>query len=73
VSKALSQYMARIGRAGGVIGGKERAMRLTQDRRREIAIAAADKRWADGRCRRRAKRMRCRLPADGHGAERCEF
>ena len=37
---------ARAGRAGGLKGGKSRAERLTPERRREIARAAAAVRWA---------------------------
>lgn len=35
-----------IGRLGGLKGGKARAAALTPERRREIAQAAARKRWA---------------------------
>lgn len=34
-----------LGRLGGLIGGKARAEKLTPERRREIAKAAAAKRW----------------------------
>ena len=34
-----------LGRKGGKVGGKARAEALTPERRREIAIAAARKRW----------------------------
>ena len=37
---------ASAGRAGGLKGGKSRAERLTPERRREIARAAAAVRWA---------------------------
>jgi hypothetical protein len=36
-----------LGRKGGLKGGKARAERMSPDRRREIAQAAARKRWAD--------------------------
>ena len=36
-----------LGRLGGLKGGKARAESLTPARRREIAKAAAEKRWAD--------------------------
>jgi len=35
-----------LGRLGGLKGGKARASRLTESRRKEIASAAARKRWA---------------------------
>ncbi len=34
-----------LGRAGGKKGGKARAVKLSPERRREIAIAAATARW----------------------------
>jgi hypothetical protein len=37
---------ARAGRLGGTKGGKARAQRLSPERRREIAKAAANARWA---------------------------
>lgn len=36
---------ARAGRAGGAKGGKARAEKLSPERRREIAVAAAKARW----------------------------
>jgi hypothetical protein len=36
---------AKLGRIGGLKGGKARAGALTPERRREIAIAAAAARW----------------------------
>lgn len=74
--RAVSAYLARIGRKGGKKGGPkggaERARRLTAERRREIARLAAEARWGrDGRCRARAKRLRCTL-ASGH-ASPCTF
>ncbi len=38
---------ARAGRLGGTKGGKSRAERLSPERRREIAKAAAAARWAE--------------------------
>lgn len=38
--------MATAGRIGGLKGGKARADLLTHERRREIAQAAAAKRWS---------------------------
>lgn len=42
---AVSQYLAEIGRKGGLKGGKSRADKLTPERRKEIGRAAAAKRW----------------------------
>jgi len=41
----ISEYLAEIGRRGGLKGGKIRAQRLTPKRRKEIARQAAQKRW----------------------------
>lgn len=38
-----------LGRLGGLKGGKARAAKLPVERRREIAKAAAEARWAAGR------------------------
>jgi hypothetical protein len=35
-----------LGRLGGLKGGKARAAKLSEERRKEIAKRAADKRWA---------------------------
>lgn len=45
----LSAYMAAIGRKGGQIGGKRRLETLTQERRDEIALKAAQARWGKRR------------------------
>ncbi len=42
----LSEYMAKIGRKGGQIGGKRRLKTMTRKRRRAIAKKAATARWA---------------------------
>ncbi len=42
---AISEYLAEIGRKGGLKGGKARAEKLTTERRKEIAIKAASARW----------------------------
>lgn len=42
---AIQEYLAEIGRKGGLKGGKARAQRLTAKRRQEIAQEAARKRW----------------------------
>jgi hypothetical protein len=41
----ISFVMAEMGRKGGKIGGKRRLETMTQERRIEIAKAAAQKRW----------------------------
>lgn len=43
---AISQYLAEIGRKGGLKGGKARAEKLSEERRKEIAKKAAQSRWA---------------------------
>jgi len=40
------QYLAEIGRKGGLKGGKARAAKLSAEQRKEIARKAADKRWS---------------------------
>jgi len=42
----ISKYLAKIGRKGGLKGGKARAESLSAERRKEIAEEAAKKRWA---------------------------
>ncbi len=44
----VSEYLASIGRKGGLKGGKARAQKLSAARRRDIAKLAARARW-DGR------------------------
>ena len=44
---AVSQYLATIGRRGGIKGGKARAEKLSPERRSEIARNAAKSRWTD--------------------------
>jgi hypothetical protein len=41
----ISEYLAEIGRKGGLKGGKARAKKLSSKRRREIAKSAAKTRW----------------------------
>jgi hypothetical protein len=41
----ISQYLATIGRKGGLKGGKARAENMTPERRKEIARKAAGVRW----------------------------
>jgi hypothetical protein len=46
---AVAQYLATIGRKGGIKGGKARAAKLTAERRSEIARLAARSRWTETR------------------------
>jgi hypothetical protein len=46
-------HMAKLGAKGGRIGGKRRLETLTQERRSEIALKAADARWAEERRKKR--------------------
>ncbi len=43
----LSQYFSKLGRKGGLKGGKARAEKLTPEERQEIARKAAKARWTD--------------------------
>lgn len=49
VMSAVSQYLATIGRRGGIKGGKARAKALSGKRKSEIARLAAQARWKDNR------------------------
>ncbi len=42
---AISEYLATIGRKGGLVGGVVRAKKLTAKRRSDIAKKAASARW----------------------------
>jgi hypothetical protein len=42
----VSEYMAKIGRKGGQIGGKRRLDTMSKTKRRKIAQKAANARWA---------------------------
>jgi len=42
---SISEYLSRIGRKGGLKGGKARAAKLSSARRKAIAQKAAKKRW----------------------------
>jgi len=44
---AISEYLATIGRKGGLKGGKARAERLSAKRRSAIAKKAANARWKE--------------------------
>ncbi len=41
----ISEYMAKIGREGGKIGGKRRMKTMTKEQRSKIAKKAAKARW----------------------------
>jgi len=41
----VSEYLAQIGRKGGLKGGKARAKKLSAKKRKEIAKKAAQTRW----------------------------
>lgn len=45
----ISEYLAEIGRKGGLKGGKARATSLSAKKRKEIARKAASTRWAGKR------------------------
>ena len=49
----ISRVMKAIGAKGGRIGGKRRLETLTPERRSEIALKAAQTRWAKRKPRRR--------------------
>lgn len=44
-ASAAPGEMAKLGKKGGLIGGRARAKKLTPKRRREIAKKAAEARW----------------------------
>ncbi len=46
-SESVKDYLARIGRKGGLKGGKARARKLSARKRSEIARKAAKKRWSE--------------------------
>jgi hypothetical protein len=45
--ETIREYLARIGKKGGLKGGKSRAAKLTSARRKTIARKAAQTRWKD--------------------------
>jgi len=45
----ISEYLASIGRKGGLRGGKARAKKLSAKQRQEIARKAAKSRWRSKR------------------------
>ena len=42
----LSAYMSKLGQKGGKVSGERRIENLTQEKRSEIALKAAQARWA---------------------------
>ena len=46
VPSPISEYLAKIGRQGGLKGGKARAKKLSAKQRKEIAKKAAKTRWS---------------------------
>jgi len=48
----ISEYLASIGRKGGLKGGKARAEKLSAKKRKEIAQKAASARWSRSRKQR---------------------
>ncbi len=47
VSADISEYMAKIGRRGGKVGGKRRLDTMTAAKRRNLAKKAAEARWGN--------------------------
>ena len=47
----VSEYLASIGRKGGLKGGKARAQKLTASERKKIAQKAAKARWKESKPR----------------------
>jgi len=45
-AESVKQYLTRIGRKGGLKGGRARASKLTAQKRSDIARNAAMSRWA---------------------------
>jgi hypothetical protein len=45
VPSTISEYMAKIGRKGGKIGGKKRLKTMTKEQRTKVAQKAAKARW----------------------------
>ena len=46
---AVTNYLAEIGRRGGIKGGKARANSLSKKRKKQIAQLAAQARWGNNR------------------------
>jgi hypothetical protein len=44
-AESIKEYLSRIGKKGGLKGGKARAEKLSSARRKTIARKAAQKRW----------------------------
>jgi hypothetical protein len=52
---AISEYLAKIGRKGGLKGGPARANKLSKKKLRDIGKKAADVRWGKKRAPKRQK------------------
>jgi len=52
----ISQVMAAMGRKGGKIGVKRRLITMTPEHRRQVAVNAANKRWAKAKAKPRSRR-----------------
>ena len=50
-SQSVTEYLAEIGRRGGMKGGKARAKKLSRKRRHDIAKKAANRRWSKSKKR----------------------
>jgi hypothetical protein len=48
-TESINEYLSRIGKRGGLKGGKARAEKLSTERRKAIARKAAHKRWQDSK------------------------
>jgi hypothetical protein len=46
-SESITQYLSKIGRKGGLKGGKARAQALPASKRKAIARKAAKARWSE--------------------------
>lgn len=46
---SIKEYLSKIGKKGGLKGGKARAAKMSPDRRKAIARKAAQKRWKDSK------------------------
>lgn len=55
---ALSRYMSRLGRKGGLASGAKRMSNLSAATRSEIALRAATARWERERAKKKAAKKR---------------
>jgi len=49
LSKQLREYLSKLGRKGGLKGGRARAFNMTAEERSESARKAVNARWAKNR------------------------